>query len=121
MSADLSISPHLPPTSLNKYIYEPLPNVGDIRLLTLYPYQLHQSIRCNLFIESLAEKPTYEALSYVWGSATTSHVILCNGAELRITQNLHTALLQLCYPDCNRTIWADGICINQENIPERTT
>jgi hypothetical protein len=104
-----------------KAIYEPLPNSGDFRLLTLLPTRPNEKIRCTLFIASLACKPTYEALSYVWGSPTTSHDILCNGAELQITQNLHTALRQLCYPDLSRTIWADGICINQEDIAERNT
>ncbi|KAH0537806.1 hypothetical protein FGG08_005488 [Glutinoglossum americanum] len=51
----------------------------------------------------------------------TSHVILCSGAKIRVTQSLHTALLQQCYPDCSRTIWVDVICINQEDIPERNT
>jgi hypothetical protein len=68
-----------------------------------------------------SSKPSYEALSYFWGSAITSHTILCNRAELRVTHNLHTALLQLSYPDRTRTIWADGICINQEDILERNS
>ena len=122
-TVDRSTPTHLAgqPGLKSKAIYEPLPSSGDFRLLTLLPRRCNEQIRCTLFIASLACKPTYEALSYVWGSATTSQSILCNGTELQISQNLHTALCQLCYPNLSRTIWADGICINQKDLSERNT
>lgn len=62
---------------------------------------------------------TYEALSYVWGDATPTESIFCDGAVLRIPKNLFNALQHLRLRNRPRFLWIDAICINQNDIEER--
>jgi hypothetical protein len=59
-------------------------------------------------------------LSYVWGSEEKPRRICVGGNDLYITENLHTALLRLRDNSFERIIWADGICINQDDNEERS-
>lgn len=79
-----------------------------------------QEICCRLSQADLNFKPVYEALSYVWGASDKSRKIYCDEKELQITQNLYEALQQLRLPDRERVIWIDALCINQNDIPERS-
>jgi hypothetical protein len=77
-----------------------------------------------------AFQPTYEALSYTWGSAINPEMAYVERQEttddqivsqttLKLTQNLATALRHLRYLDKPRILWVDAICIDQQNNPER--
>jgi hypothetical protein len=66
----------------------------------------------------------YVALSYVWGDSSPSaqRQIYVNGCPIAVTQNLKTALQQLRKHYRIRQgfrIWADAICINQNDLVER--
>jgi len=75
---------------------------------------------CDLIIAHLDSLPPYEALSYCWGDSKDRFPITCNGVRgLAVTENLHSALKRLQLPNQPRLIWADAICINQEDIDER--
>jgi hypothetical protein len=76
----------------------------------------------------------YEALSYVWGDTKNRRDIAVDGTTLSVTANLHGALTAFrCRPlhpsaTCNgppqhqvRRLWADAVCINQEDLRERTS
>ncbi|TGO11852.1 hypothetical protein BTUL_0100g00310 [Botrytis tulipae] len=68
-------------------------------------------------------KPKYEALSYVWGSTEnpdTAHVLGEALSTIQIGASLAVALRQLRYKDKPRILWIDSICINQNDIPERS-
>jgi hypothetical protein len=80
--------------------------------------------------DRIAFQPTYEALSYAWGSAinpetayverqetTNDHIV--SQSTLELGQNLATALRHLRYLDKPRVLWVDAICIDQQNNPER--
>ena len=62
---------------------------------------------------------SYEALSYTWGGPEFFRFIEVNGQRLRITKNLYSALHHLRLPDRDRIIWADAVCIDQQNLAER--
>ena len=79
-----------------------------------------QPLSCSLSIVSLDSKPDYETLSYVWGDPSLSNEIIADGSVINITKNLRTALWYLRTPDVARVIWADGICINQSDLDERS-
>ncbi|KAL7919585.1 heterokaryon incompatibility domain-containing protein [Trichoderma austrokoningii] len=105
------------------YRYSPLP-ANSIRLLRLQPNADEQApIQCQLFdypfVGSRKGTHLYEALSYVWGSEDKPRCVSTNEDDLYITENLHDALLRL--RDCSlpRIIWADAICINQDDDEER--
>lgn len=88
---------------------------ASIRLLTLAADK-----SWNLHNTPLTTCPKYKALSYHWGDAYDTLPILCNGVEIQVTRNLHTALNQLksAFP-CGVTIWIDAICINQRDKIEQ--
>jgi hypothetical protein len=115
-----------------EYHYSPLSQSANIRLLLLLPCKGDSKIvRCRLLETALrtSDNPRpYEALSYCWGSdeKTQSIVIVDdqengenNNQELKITQNLYTALVRLQDRDIPRVIWVDAICINQSHNAEK--
>lgn len=101
------------------YSYEPLTGDTDIRLLSLSAGTDEDGLVCDLIICPLAKCPSFDALSYVWGAAEENHKISCDGEDLYITPNLHQALRQVRRLDTPRWIWADQICINQQDPRER--
>ncbi|KAJ3525108.1 hypothetical protein NM208_g11783 [Fusarium decemcellulare] len=62
----------------------------------------------------------YDALSYTWGDPSRTHSIIVNNKLLGIAQNLYTALIQLRSATEPRILWIDAICIDQDNIQERS-
>ncbi|KAH8811044.1 heterokaryon incompatibility protein-domain-containing protein [Xylogone sp. PMI_703] len=69
---------------------------------------------------SLTESEPFDALSYVWGDPSVREgAMICNGHHLNITLNLWTALRQTWRNWPTKKVWADAICINQEDIAER--
>jgi hypothetical protein len=101
--------------------YRPLPH-NSIRLLCLKQAKnsnYESEIFCRLEAASLDSEPIYEALSYTWGDITKTHEVTCDGKSLRVTSNLFSALKSFRLLDCDRIIWIDAICINQEDVEER--
>lgn len=68
---------------------------------------------------SSTNSQSYEALSYTWGTNEKTHAIKVGNARIKITANLYQALYHLRHHDTARTLWADAICINQDNTRER--
>ena len=105
--------------------------VPQIRLLYLSSGKDSEQLECSLQIvkpfkdlncsmsSPQSAKPCYEAISYVWGDATMKEVIICDGKTLWITSSLANALRSVRLPTKVRVLWADGICINQDDIKER--
>ena len=117
---------HRPPTAslLTPYVYEPLP-VGDyIRILELEAGSWTSQIRFKLLTINTANKKlegSYEAISYSWGDPERVVLGHCNGCSMMLTSNLAEALRQTRLLDKSRLLWADGVCINQENLQERAS
>ncbi|KAK3986625.1 heterokaryon incompatibility protein 6, OR allele [Cladorrhinum sp. PSN332] len=103
------------------YEYTQLPPAPtSIRLLHILPGSPLEDIECRLVDADLvAEDDSYEALSYVWGDVSETTPVQVNGSTLCIGKNLRCALLYLRLADRPRIVWADAICINQENLDER--
>ena len=78
---------------------------------------------CRLVPASLYQEKEYEAISYAWGEPESSSVekILCNGIPFIINSNLAAALRKLRFPDQERALWADAICINQADFKEKAS
>lgn len=118
---------------------------SSIRLLELLPGDLDDELECRLVETPLHDITTFEALSYVWGDPAIREPIKCNGQAMTITTNLAQALRRLRLSRAapskgqleqadlpqqeadehdqstgiSRVLWADAICINQEDIIER--
>ncbi|KAH7090223.1 heterokaryon incompatibility protein-domain-containing protein [Paraphoma chrysanthemicola] len=103
------------------YQYSPLPSRTAFRYLILQPGLDGEPLVGSLHIDSLDNSAVeYEAISYVWGSTTKEETILCEGAFLNISTNLHEALTRFRLPDTPRALWADSICINQDDLDEKS-
>lgn len=96
----------------------------NIRILHLLPGNRDDPIRTRLQSCSLGNPPSYEAVSYAWGSKLDNAVIIvCEGGvdyNVAIPRSLHGALKQLRHESSNRLIWADAICINQTDYEEKS-
>ena len=106
------------------YQYSSLESSSHIRLLRLHPDQdlLSPRVRCDIVSIDLsaAPLPSYEALSYVWGSDEKPFRVACNESSgVPVTASLYHALRDLRLENEIRMIWADAICINQDDVPER--
>jgi len=114
---------------MSPYQYLPL-KVDEIRLLCLLPGSFSADVRvlldCELFSDS--NIPIFEALSYTWGSAENPVSISVassddnpsNDTDLLVTSNLAAALPYLRYEDRARILWIDAICVNQQDLNERS-
>lgn len=128
--------------TVSTYKYEPLLDETSIRVLTLDPgkdcdpltgtikvIRLHNldstsgstynaSLSANEVIRWTPDIP-YEAISYVWGADVKNHIVLLNGKPHQITANLSDALYQCRQTDEFRVLWADSICIDQDQLEEK--
>jgi hypothetical protein len=101
-------------------LYYPLPSSTSIRLLRLKPGNPADRIECELSTVELDEAPPYEAISYVWGDPRTRRRILCNGKKFTCRANLFMALKNVRNHDGVRVLWVDALCINQNDVGERS-
>jgi Heterokaryon incompatibility protein (HET) len=95
----------------------------SIKLLTLHPAKDDRTlIKCSLSPHDLSRSPSYEALSYTWGSPTDicPVPIDINGREKFVSTNLEAALRVLRLRKSPRTLWIDALCINQEDDSEKS-
>ena len=118
--------------SNNAFSYPQLAGPSDIRILDLRPTaEETEAIVCSLRILDLvwlAQLPQYadhkllpyEALSYTWGDLTFSERIIVNSTDFFVTRNLEFALRALRSSASNRWLWIDQICIDQNNLEERS-
>ena len=90
-----------------------------IRLLRLLPAEPGTKLQCRLVEASLDTVPSYEALSYVWGRPSKRETIECDGHDACIATSLAQALHRLRSRTAPRTLWADGVCINQDDVAEK--
>ena len=109
------------------YQYLPLnEDLNEIRTLTLQPGNFSADIYISIqkVVLTTDNPPIYEALSYAWGSTEDPidlRIGLSGNETLAVTQNLAVALPYLRYEDKARTLWIDAICINQQDLGERSS
>ncbi|KAK4206295.1 heterokaryon incompatibility protein-domain-containing protein [Rhypophila decipiens] len=111
-------------TAASSVIYSPLDSSQrQVRLARLSKGNTEDPLSVNLVLaslDSLSTSPSYEALSYAWGSTTPAKELILNGHTVDITPNLHAALSVLRSPTHDRFLWVDAICINQEDSNEQS-
>lgn len=96
---------------------------SPIRLLNLHPGKYNDTLLGNLIVRDDEE---YEALSYAWGvqsvkNAPTIGLLQNNKSkQLKITENLASALRHLRHPIETKCFWVDAISINQGDKNEKS-
>ncbi|KAI4274215.1 MAG: hypothetical protein LQ337_004094 [Flavoplaca oasis] len=91
-----------------------------VRLLILKSGSSPVAIDCHLIQVPLGDGPSYEALSYTWGTPEFTSSISLNGTDFQVTPNLGSALKRLRLDNEDRIMWIDAICIDQANISEKS-
>ncbi|KAI8655143.1 HET domain-containing protein [Fusarium keratoplasticum] len=73
---------------------------------------------------SITHLPSYEAVSYCWGGDdgdyTKSEFIIIGGSLFPITKNCAAVLHKIRKTNSKRVIWIDSLCINQNDVKERS-
>lgn len=108
-------------------IYTPLHGGRkEIRLLEIV--SVEPDITLKTHVVSLLDEPVFTALSYVWGSPPTWVGVDVDGAKIPVTENLTNAVRDIHnlwaqeHPEKNleaMRLWADAICINQQDVVEK--
>ncbi|KAK4499802.1 hypothetical protein PRZ48_007988 [Zasmidium cellare] len=103
------------------YRYKPLLNKGDFRLLSISRSGVDKQLYFQMTRQRMDDCPPYEAISYTWGSTDRTEKIFhaFTGEVLYITKNCVSALSSV-YSDSERRLWIDAICINQNDVEERS-
>jgi hypothetical protein len=113
--------------SIPSSLYQPLDtSASEIRLLTIIPSDNPPSeVTCKLTTASLDNPPYYVALSYAWGDESLVRPITVNNQRCLVTASLELALRRIRRLPGKRgrpqILWADAVCINQGDIPEKST
>jgi hypothetical protein len=103
-----------------KYRYQPLPGHDHFRVLELLPGKSTEIVRCRLHTEQFTHaEDKYAAISYVWGNPTDRVQIVCDDRIIEVTVNLADALSHIRDKAKSRLVWADAICINQDDNTEK--
>lgn len=77
-------------------------------------------ISCRLRVISLHSVPAYRAFSYMWGDPSILQPILVDGKPVMVRSNLHGFLSQMQEEGYTDALWIDALCINQDDIAERS-
>lgn len=101
--------------------YQPLSaSSNEIRILVIDPAKSTRTeLQCRLEHAPLAAGTDYTALSYCWGRTDGTVPVQIQGRVFLITPSLDGALRELRRRGCTR-VWADAICINQDDSEERS-
>ncbi|KAF5692875.1 heterokaryon incompatibility protein [Fusarium denticulatum] len=98
-------------------LYEPLA-AREIRLLVIQPGVFRERLRCVLKTVSLdGELPSFEALSYCWNELRDT--VIVDNHTISVPSDLAWFLRRLRRKATPRTVWADSICINQNDNKEK--
>lgn len=132
-----------PPIRGPYFIYAPLNDKYEIRLLTIQPGVRESIIEGSLHVVTIGllrdrfrtrnkrnwlhraavrinPTPQYETMSYCWGDPAKRIAIRLDGKEFSITAEAAAALREARRADWSRVIWIDSICINQRDDVERS-
>lgn len=104
-----------------RYIYQALnQNVDCTRFVKIEPTDNDKDPTvCTLLEIAFAERPKFEALSYMWGDESIKKLITLDGLEFPVGENLYDALNHLRKRAKDTLFWIDALSINQSDIEER--
>lgn len=115
------LSPSILSTNTTAYAYDYLEK-GQFRLIRLHPGRKRDPndiVRCQIYPLTLSDPRPYVALSYAWGDVSDKRKILVGNLLISVSASLDSALRTLRGPRESRWVWADALCINQQDTSEK--
>jgi Heterokaryon incompatibility protein (HET) len=116
---------------LEKFVYDPLDvEKREIRLLRIHRRIPFCDLTCELVHVPLDEAPSYQAVSYYWGTNVEKGERIILGTkrfgakatayrQFSVTSTVFNVLLRRSSIFASRLIWIDSICINQVDNTEK--
>ena len=104
---------------MSSLLYQPLSTPSSTRVLTLLPGPPNSPLTARLHEVDLSTNPIYDAISYTWGSDTSTNTITINDTTVQIRHNLFNFLLQLRSHSQRDPLWVDAISISQTDLVEK--
>ncbi|KAH8586696.1 heterokaryon incompatibility protein-domain-containing protein [Bisporella sp. PMI_857] len=102
-----------------QYIYKPLEH-RNIRLIYLQPGAKDDPLNAFIMPISLDQASgTFEAISYAWEGSSKYYDLITDAGIVLLTKSLYFALKRFRQKDEIRVLWADAVCINQEDDLEK--
>lgn len=120
-----SVDPLFVPSGANfisLYTYETLPGLKHVRLLKVDHGATSDSLVFEFVTAPLDEvRNQFVAISYCWGKAKRDRfLVLRGGVVVPITANVESLIAQIFAGHDRELIWIDAVCINQDDIAERS-
>ena len=101
------------------YPYKTLLGPWEIRLLDLQPGTDDMPLQGTIYHTTLERTVPYWAISYVWGDPSAANELITPEGNIRLTDSLHSAIKCLRNDTDHVFLWADAICINQDDNEEK--
>lgn len=94
---------------------------AQIRLLRLVPGSSKDDLlRYEINVYNIEDAPEYRAISYAWGESMQESEIVVDQRWMRVRQTCRYALWQTSLHLKDSLLWIDSICINQEDLQEKS-
>ncbi|KAI0155271.1 heterokaryon incompatibility protein-domain-containing protein [Xylariaceae sp. FL1272] len=91
----------------------------ETRFLRLQAIHPNGFMEFEVVVASMSNPPNYYALSYRWGDTSQRAGLIVNGRHIDISMSLGEALASIDLTP-GVLIWADAICINQNDLYEKS-
>ena len=101
------------------FVYGPPLQGHNIRLVAVKLGSHADTLKIDLSEHNLRDAK-FEAISYVWGERSRKRRIECNARSMYIGESLLEVFRELAQRQSTALIWADAICINQDDDVEKT-
>lgn len=95
-------------------------STAQIRLLRLDAESTADHITADLETWQRSSLPVFNAISYVCGEAFPQNAVYINGHAFYVGDNCFHALGQVCLHYPGSYVWIDAICINQQDLAEKS-
>jgi hypothetical protein len=88
--------------------------------ITIVPFRHPLDLSFHVVTLERTQMPDFVALSYAWGDLEDTTDIQVSGESIRITRKLYDILQCLSLPGAAHFFWIDALCINQDDVIERS-